>query len=193
MLPFACGKDGCFAVCIPSPMYIGIVIQQRGWSVAGAAGVLILGAAQVGFNFFYLVLLPFDHSLGKAFKFFLPPYKKKQKKAVGTAAAAVLLPLVPMLGVVLAFVFVPSLSRGEAGADATLKDRVKSEVKVLRGEFADELDKGVEAVSGAVSEERIQNLKDQVGQGVGAVSEAAQKQLDKLQSDANAPSSENDN
>lgn len=160
---------------------VGTVIQQRSWVTGGAIGVMVLGIGQIALNFFCFVLMPFGNSIGQAFKFFLPPYKKKQRRAVFNAAWRVVSPLIPMIGVVILMAYVPWLSRGDVAEDATIQERLRSEVDVLKSDVKSKVDRGVDAVKQATDSESLQNLQDNVRQGIDSVKSAAQDGINRLQ------------
>jgi hypothetical protein len=162
----------------------GAVTGQRRWAVIGATVIVLLCILQIALNFVYLVLLPFDGSLKKALQFFLPPYKRHQRRQVASAVVAIVTPAIPVLGVILLFSFVPGLSKGVAGEDATIKERIGAEVDVLRQDMKGTLKEGAEAVTEGVEKAKsaaqeidVDGLKNRARQGADNLMKSAQERL----------------
>lgn len=130
----------------------GAAAGQRGWAVTGATVIVVLSIAQIALNFVYLVLMPFQGSPKKALKFFLPPYKKNQRRQVAKAVLRVVAPAVPVLGLVLLFAFVPALDRGNASEQSSFKQRMGAEAGELKREIGNTFRQGTNAAGQRVED-----------------------------------------
>ncbi|MCR9294660.1 MAG: zinc-ribbon domain-containing protein [bacterium] len=151
----------------------GAAAGQRGWAVTGATVIVILSIAQIALNFVYLFLMPFKGSPKKALQFFLPPYKKNQRRQVTKAVLRLLAPAVPVLGLVILFAFVPALDRGNASEQASFKQRVGAEAGELKREIGNTLRQGtnaagqrVEDAAGNLPKIDLNDLQNRPRQGV---------------------------
>jgi hypothetical protein len=95
-----------------------------------------LNIVRFGVDGFVLVTLAFKKGPLEGVLFFIPPftfyYLNKRGKVMKEALRRFLSPAVPIVGVVLLFVFVSWLRGGEDKQDATIRDRIRSELRTVK-------------------------------------------------------------
>jgi hypothetical protein len=178
-------SDLVYLLTIPCVMLIllAVILGRRDLAVMGATGVIALSLVRLALEGVALVAGPFKESPLQGILFLIPPFTfyylykhpKRTKKAIGR----VLAPIGWMLGVVLAFALIPSLSGADPDGDASALDRARAGVDGLKADVNAELEgQGIpidqlrSSDTGRRAGQAIDQLKSQVREGVGQAREA---------------------
>jgi hypothetical protein len=117
-------------------LLLAIVLKQRELAVTAAVIVILLNIVRFGIDGFVLVTLAFKNGPVEGVLFFIPPftfyYLNKRGKIMKDALKRFLGPAVPIAGVVLLFIFVSWLRGGETNQDATIRDRLRSDLRTVK-------------------------------------------------------------
>ncbi len=130
-------SDFAYLLSIPFLLLIllAIVLKQHDLAIAGAVVVIVLNIARLLIDGFALVALAFKKGPLHGVLFFVPPftiyYLVKRGKVMKEALARFLGPAIPILGVVLLFLFVPWLRGGEVKQATLMGDRVQKKLGAL--------------------------------------------------------------
>lgn len=188
-------SDLVYLLTVPCVILIlvAIVLDRRDLAVLGATGVIVLSLLRLVLEGFALVAGPFKENPLQGILFLIPPftfiylskYPKRTKKALGR----VLAPMGWILGVILAFAFIPQLSSGEGAENGSTLDRARTEVNALKGDVSSELEgQGVsldairDSETGRRAGEALGELKSRAREGLDQAKQALPPQ--------NAPASE---
>ena len=115
-------SDYAYLVSIPFLllMLLAIILKQRELAVIAAVVVILLNIVRLGIDGFVLVTLAFKKGPLQGVLFFIPPftfyYLSKRGKVMKEALGRFLGPALPIIGVVLLFIFVPWLRGGDRKA-----------------------------------------------------------------------------
>jgi hypothetical protein len=159
-------NETAYLLSIPFIMIIlaGIVTKSRSTALFGATFVVVLSVGRIVAGLAGLASVPLRSGLdtGKMKK----PFRR------------VVEPIVTIALVVVAFTFIPWLSRGGAASKGTIAERLKANAKVLRAEMKGKVskaaDKAAELDLGKIGTEAQEKLKD-VGDRVRGTSEEPRK------------------
>ncbi|WP_152052560.1 hypothetical protein [Tautonia marina] len=182
-------SDVVYLLTVPCVILIlvAIVLDRRDLAVLGATGVIVLSLLRLVLEGFALVAGPFKENPLQGILFLIPPftfiylskYPKRTKKALGR----VLAPMGWILGVILAFAFVPQLSSGEGAENGSTLDRARTEVNALKGDVSSELEgQGVsldavrDSETGRRAGEALGELKSRARQGLDQAKQALPQQ-----------------
>ena len=101
---------------------VAIVLKQHELAITAAVAVVLINIVRLGMDGFVLAALAFKNGLLHGVLFFIPPftfYYLSKRKVLQDAARRFLGPALPIIAVVLLFVFVPWLRDGEEDAEAS--------------------------------------------------------------------------
>lgn len=204
-------SDFGYLLSIPfiTMILIAVILGSREWAVTGATGVVLINVVRFYLNLFNLAVLPFRESLSQGIMFLIPPltliYLFKHWKRMKRGAKRLIGPTIQIVGVFLAFIFIPVLSSGSVGEGATIRERINAESESLKKDMSTEAQKvGDEAAKGArrlgseVSKEleksgvTVENITETVREGADTVKKVAKEKLgteksDEVKSTTNQP------
>jgi hypothetical protein len=147
MLLIALRKISDYAYLVSIPflllMLLAIVLKQRELAVTVAVVVILLNIVRLGIEGFVLVTLAFKKGPVHGVLFFIPPftfyYLSKRGKVLKEALGRFLGPALPIIGVVLLFIFVPWLRGGTEKQDASIGDRLRSDLRNVKEDIKTEI------------------------------------------------------
>ena len=131
-------SDYAYLVSIPFLllMLLAIILKQRELAVIAAVIVILLNIVRFGIDGFALITLAFKKGPLHGVLFFIPPftfyYLSKRGKVMKEALGRFLGPALPIIGVVLLFIFVPWLRGSEDKQEATIRDRLRSDLRTVK-------------------------------------------------------------
>jgi hypothetical protein len=131
-------SDYAYLVSLPLllAMLLAIVFKQRELAVFAAVVVILLNLARFAVDGFVLVTLAFKNSPVEGVLFFIPPftfyYLNKRGRVMKEAFSRFLAPAVPILGVILLFIFVPWLRGSEPAQAESVRERLRSNLGEVR-------------------------------------------------------------
>ncbi len=138
-------SDYAYLVSIPFLllMLLAIILKQRELAVIAAVIVILLNIARLGIDGFALITLAFKKGPLQGVLFFIPPftfyYLSKRGKVMKEALGRFLSPALPIIGVVLLFIFVPWLRGSEDIQEATIRDRLRSDLRTVKENIETEI------------------------------------------------------
>ncbi|WP_169977714.1 zinc ribbon domain-containing protein [Tautonia rosea] len=163
-------SDLVYLLTVPCVILIlvAIVLDRRDLAVLGATGVIVLSLLRLVLEGFALVAGPFKENPLQGILFLIPPftfiylskYPKRTKKALGR----VLAPMGWILGVILAFAFIPQLSSGEGAEGGSTLDRARAEVGALKGDVTSELEGQGVSLDAVRNSETGQRAREALGE-----------------------------
>lgn len=140
-------SDYAYLVSVPFLllMLLAIILKQRELAVFAAVVVILLNISRLGIDGFVLVTLAFKNGPVHGVLFFIPPftfyYLSKRGKILKEALQRFLSPALPIIGVVLLFIFVPWLRGGDTKpVDASIRDRLRSDLRDVRENIKTRID-----------------------------------------------------
>jgi len=147
MLLIALRKISDYAYLVSIPflllMLLAIILKQRELAVTVAVVVILLNIVRLGIEGFVLVTLAFKKGPVHGVLFFIPPftfyYLSKRGKVLKEALGRFLGPALPIIGVVLLFIFVPWLRGGTEKQDASIGDRLRSDLRNVKEDIKTEI------------------------------------------------------
>jgi hypothetical protein len=117
-------------------MLLAIIAKQRELAVTAAVVVILLNLVRFGIDGFVLVTLAFKKGPFEGLLFFIPPftfyYLNKRGKVMKEALTRFLGPAVPIIGVLLLFIFVPWLRGSETKRDDTIRERLRDDLGAVK-------------------------------------------------------------
>jgi hypothetical protein len=117
-------------------LLLAIILKQRELAITAAGVIILLNIVRFGIDGFVLVTLAFKTGPVDGVLFFIPPftfyYLNKRGRIMKEALKRFLGPAVPIIGVVLLFIFVPWLRGGEANQDATIRERLRNNLGTVQ-------------------------------------------------------------
>jgi hypothetical protein len=117
-------------------LLLAIILKQRELSILAAVVVVLLNIVRFGIDGFVLVALAFKNGPVDGVLFFIPPftfyYLSKRGKILKEAMARFLSPAVPIVCVLLLFMFVPWLRGAEPKQDATVRERLRNNLQTVK-------------------------------------------------------------
>lgn len=124
-------------------LLLAIVFKQHELAIFAAVVVILLNVARFAVDGFVLVTLAFKNSPVEGVLFFIPPftfyYLNKRGKVMKEALNRFLAPAVPILGVILLFVFVPWLRGSEPSQGDTVRERLRSNLDEVKENISDKM------------------------------------------------------
>jgi predicted Zn finger-like uncharacterized protein len=140
-------SDYAYLVSIPFLllMLLAIVLKQRELAVFAAVVVILLNIVRLGIDGFALITLAFKKGPVHGVLFFIPPftfyYLSQRGKVMKEALGRFLGPALPIIGVLLLFIFVPWLRGGEEKAiDMSIRDRLQNDLRGVRENIKTRID-----------------------------------------------------
>lgn len=131
-------SDYAYLISLPFLLLLllAIILKQRELAITAAVVIILLNIVRFGIDGFVLVALAFKTGPVDGVLFFIPPftfhYLNKRGKIMKEALNRFLGPAVPIIGVLLLFIFVPWLRGGEANKEATIHERLRSSLSTVK-------------------------------------------------------------
>ena len=138
-------SDYAYLVSIPFLllMLLAIILKQHELAVIAAVIVILLNIIRLGIDGFALITLAFKKGPLQGVLFFIPPftfyYLSKRGKILKEAVGRFLSPALPIVGVVLLFIFVPWLRGGTEKQDASIGERLRSDLRSVKEDIKTEI------------------------------------------------------
>lgn len=139
-------NETAYLISVPFIMVVllGAIIHSRSIALLGATVVILLSLARIVVGIANMAVVPFKEGVTQGVMFLIPPftffYLANHWKTLRKPALRVIGPIVTVLGVLLAFTFLPSL-RSDGAAAGSIADRIKAEAAELKGDIRGEIAK----------------------------------------------------
>lgn len=130
-------SDFAYLISIPFLLLIlvAIVLKERPLAIGGAAIVILLNVGRLAVDGFALATLAFKNGPVHGVLFFIPPftfyYLSKRGRVMKNALGRFLSPLLPIVGVVLLFVFVTWLRGSDEAPEGSIEGRIQHGLGVV--------------------------------------------------------------
>jgi len=157
-------NETAYLISVPFLMMIllGALLRNRPLALMGATVVVLLNVGRLAVGVANLVVYAFKEGVGQGVYFLIPPftfaYLNKHWKALRKPTKRVIEPALTILLVVLAFTFLPSLSRTGRGS-GTLGERVRRGARALENDMGAEISKAKSLKLESVGENAQRGLK----------------------------------
>ncbi len=158
-------NETAYLISVPFLMLIliGALLRNRPLALTGATVVVLLNISRLVVGVANLVVYAFKEGVAQGIFFLIPPftfvYLNKHWRALRKPTKRVIEPAITIGLVILAFTFMPSLSRGHRKA-GSFGERVREEAKALEDDISQELSKAKKLKVDSLGEKAQRGLRD---------------------------------